>query len=79
MHQAVTLSRGNVFGKGHLQKSSSRISIIIIIIIFIIIIIISWRGVRLCPLATSAAIWPSVSAPDDDDDDDDEFGAVGEM
>jgi hypothetical protein len=34
--------------------------------------------VRLGPLATSAAIWPTVAAPDDDDDDDDdECGGVG--
>jgi hypothetical protein len=35
-------------------------------------------GVRLCPLGTSATIWPIVPAPDDDDDDD-ECAVVGGM
>jgi hypothetical protein len=37
---------------------------------------VSWGGVRLSPLGTSATIWPIVSAPDDDDD---EYEAVGGM
>jgi hypothetical protein len=35
---------------------------------------VSWGGVRLSPLGTSATNWPIVPAPDDD-----ECGAVGGM
>jgi hypothetical protein len=36
--------------------------------------LVSWCGVRLSPLGTSATNWPIVPAPDDDDDDDDDEG-----
>jgi hypothetical protein len=38
--------------------------------------LVSWVGVRLSPLGTSATSWPIVPAPDDDDD---ESKAVGGM
>jgi hypothetical protein len=43
--------------------------------------IISWGGVRMSPLGTSATNWSVVTAPDnnDDDDDDDKCGAFGAM
>jgi hypothetical protein len=37
------------------------------------VLLVSWGGVRLSPLGTSATIWPIVPAPDD------ECGAVGGM
>jgi hypothetical protein len=43
--------------------------------LFLLIFLISWGGVRLSPLGTSATVWPIVPAPDDDD----ECGGVGEM
>jgi hypothetical protein len=37
--------------------------------------LVSWGGLRLSPLDTSATNWPMVPAPDGDDDD--ECGAIG--
>jgi hypothetical protein len=41
----------------------------------ILVFLVSWVGVRLSPLGTSATNWPIVPAPDDSD----EYGAVGGM
>jgi hypothetical protein len=41
---------------------------------FLLILLVSWSGVRLCPLGTSAINWPIVAARDDNGD---ECGTVG--
>jgi hypothetical protein len=46
--------------------------------ILVFFFLVSWGGMRLSPLGTSAINWPIVPAPDDDVDDD-ECGAVGGM
>jgi hypothetical protein len=50
--------------------------------IWLVFLKVSWGGVRLSPLGTSATNWPLYQPrmiDDDDDDDDDECGAVGGM